>query len=34
MTQYLADSARAVTAVEIDDALIPILQDTLKDWIM
>ena len=24
MTQYLADSARAVTAVEIDDALIPI----------
>ena len=28
MTQYLA----AVTAVEIDDALIPILQDTLKDW--
>ena len=32
MTQYLADSARAVTAVEIDDALIPILQDTLKDW--
>ena len=32
MTQYLADSARAVTAVEIDDTLIPILQDTLKDW--
>lgn len=32
MTQYLADSARAVTAVEIDDALIPILQDTLKEW--
>ena len=30
--RYLADSARAVTAVEIDDALIPILQDTLKDW--
>ena len=32
MTQYLADAARAVVAVEIDDALIPILQDTLKDW--
>lgn len=32
MTQYLADSAREVTAVEIDDALIPILQDTLKEW--
>lgn len=32
MTQYLAESAREVVAVEIDDALIPILQDTLKDW--
>lgn len=32
MTQYLAASAREVTAVEIDDALIPILKDTLKDW--
>ena len=32
MTQYLADSAREVTAVEIDDALIPILKDTLKEW--
>ena len=32
MTQYLADAAREVTAVEIDDALIPILQDTLKEW--
>lgn len=32
MTQYLADAAREVVAVEIDDALIPILQDTLKDW--
>ena len=31
MTQYLADAAREVTAVEIDDALIPI-QDTLKEW--
>ena len=29
MTQYLA---REVTAVEIDDALIPILKDTLKEW--
>ena len=32
MTQYLAEAAREVTAVEIDDALIPILKDTLKDW--
>ena len=32
MTQYLAEAAREVVAVEIDDALIPILQDTLKDW--
>ena len=32
MTQYLADAAREVTAVEIDDALLPILQDTLKEW--
>lgn len=32
MTQYLAESAGKVAAVEIDDALIPILQDTLKDW--
>lgn len=32
MTQYLAASAREVAAVEIDDALIPILQDTLKEW--
>ena len=32
MTQYLADAAREVVAVEIDDALIPILKDTLKDW--
>ena len=32
MTQYLAEAAREVTAVEIDDALIPILQDTLKEW--
>ncbi len=28
----MADAAREVTAVEIDDALIPILQDTLKEW--
>lgn len=32
MTQYLAETAREVAAVEIDDALIPILKDTLKDW--
>jgi 16S rRNA (adenine1518-N6/adenine1519-N6)-dimethyltransferase len=32
MTQYLAQAAREVAAVEIDDALIPILSDTLKDW--
>lgn len=32
MTQYLAEVAREVTAVEIDDALIPILKDTLKEW--
>lgn len=32
MTQYLAEAAREVAAVEIDDALIPILKDTLKDW--
>ena len=32
MTQYLAQAAREVTAVEIDDALIPILKDTLKEW--
>ena len=33
MTQYLAEAAREVTAVEIDDALIPILlKDTRKEW--
>ena len=32
MTQYLAEYAREVAAVEIDDTLIPILKDTLKDW--
>ena len=32
MTQYLACAAREVTAVEIDRALIPILEDTLKDY--
>ena len=31
MTQYLAEAAREVVAVEIDTKLIPILQDTLKD---
>ena len=32
MTQYLACAAREVTAVEIDKALIPILEDTLADY--
>ena len=32
MTQYLASAAREVCAVEIDKSLIPILQDTLKDY--
>ena len=32
MTQYLAEYAREVTAVEIDHTLIPILKDTLKEW--
>ncbi len=33
MTQYLAEAAREVVAVEVDRSLIPILtQDTLKDW--
>ena len=32
MTQYLAESAGEVCAVEIDKNLIPILQDTLKDY--
>lgn len=32
MTQYLAEAAREVAAVEIDHNLIPILKDTLKEW--
>lgn len=32
MTQYLAEAAREVVAVEIDKNLIPILQDTLKEY--
>ena len=32
MTQYLAHAARGVAAVEIDKALIPILQDTLSAY--
>ena len=32
MTQYLAHAARGVAAVEIDRALIPILEDTLKEY--
>ena len=32
MTQYLCENAREVAAVEIDKALIPILQDTLSSY--
>lgn len=32
MTQYLAESAREVITVEIDKALIPILNDTLSEY--
>ena len=32
MTQYLAESAREVIAVEIDKSLIPILEDTLSPY--
>ncbi|MBQ2803844.1 MAG: 16S rRNA (adenine(1518)-N(6)/adenine(1519)-N(6))-dimethyltransferase RsmA [Lachnospiraceae bacterium] len=32
MTQYLAENAREVVAVEIDKALIPILEDTLSAY--
>lgn len=32
MTQYLAENAREVVAVEIDKALIPILEDTLSSY--
>ena len=32
MTQYLAENAREVVAVEIDKNLIPILEDTLKEY--
>lgn len=32
MTQYLCESARKVTAVEIDDSLIPILKETLEAY--
>ena len=32
LTQYLAYAARKVTAVEIDKNLIPVLEDTLKDF--
>ena len=32
MTQYLAEAAGKVIAVEIDRSLEPILADTLKDW--
>lgn len=32
MTQYLAESAREVIAVEIDKSLIPVLEDTLSSY--
>ena len=32
MTQYIAESARHVVAVEIDKALLPILDDTLSEY--
>ncbi len=32
LTQYLAEKARAVVAVEIDKTLLPILADTLSDY--
>ena len=32
MTQYLCENAREVIAVEIDKALIPILEDTLSEY--
>lgn len=32
MTQYLAETAKEVIAVEIDKTLIPILQETLKEY--
>ena len=32
MTQYLAEAAREVTAVEIDRNLIPILEETLAEY--
>ena len=32
LTQYLCENARQVIAVEIDDMLIPILGETLKDY--
>ena len=32
MTQYLCEAAREVMAVEIDQNLIPVLQDTLSEY--
>lgn len=32
MTQYLAENAKSVVAVEIDKSLIPILEETLSDY--
>ena len=32
MQNYTSEAAREVAAVEIDKTLLPILDDTLKDW--
>ncbi len=32
LTQYIAERAGEVVAIEIDKALIPVLEETLKDW--
>ena len=32
LTQYLAEAARKVIAVEVDKGLMPILEDTLMEW--
>ena len=32
LTQYLCEAAHSVAAIEIDRKLIPVLEDTLKEW--
>ena len=34
LTQYLAESAKKVVAVEIDKTLMPVLEDTLSDYVV